>query len=177
MFIYFSNKKISEIVDVSDTDAEPVPEYKITPPPTLRPPPPPVSIDMHAFYAEYLACLNTGGAVDGRLEGFCKPGGLMWNGAKMSVEQYGRMIQESREAIEGSEFVAATVLADEMKQTLAVRLEFEGTLVKAFGGAVPNGTRRAVSFSKIVFYWLEQGRISDVLTIVDWQTVRAQLGR
>ncbi|KAK4097151.1 hypothetical protein N658DRAFT_434568 [Parathielavia hyrcaniae] len=179
MFVFFTDNKISQIYDISDDDdgAE-KPEggqpQCIVPPPSLRPPPPRTSIDMRQFYADYIACLNSGELAED-LHQFCKPSGVVWNGTLMSVQQYADMIQASLDAISGLFFDMHTLVVDEPRQQLAARIEFTGTPVKPHAGGVPNG--RQVAFAEHVFYWLEQGRISDVLSIVDWEEYRSQLAR
>jgi predicted ester cyclase len=178
MFVLFTDTKISQIYDIPD-DSEKQAQAGTThtgivPSPTLRPPPPRTSIDMRQFYADYIACINSGRMAED-LAQFCRPSGVVWNGKAMSVREYGAMIQSSLDAISGLFFDVHTLVVDEERQVLAARIEFTGTPVKPFAGAVPNG--RGVAFAEHVFYWLEQGRISDVLSIVDWDEYRAQLGR
>ena len=90
-----------------------------------------------------------------------------------SVEEYCMLVGTAFDAIPDLKFTAHTVVVDEEKQQIAVRIDFTGTPVKPFGGAMPNG--RAVAFSELAFYWLEQGKISDVLTVLDLESYRAQL--
>ena len=174
MFVAFAKKKITAISDISDADERARRAQNIVALPALRPPPPPVSIDMRRFYGDYLACINAGRIVLDA-DRFCKPGGVVWNGRKLTVAQYAKQIQDSLEAIDGLRFAARTVLVDETRQLLAVQLDFRGTPVKPYAGAVPNG--RDVTFSEHALYWLEQGKISDVLTIIDWDAYRSQLGQ
>lgn len=77
------------------------------------------------------------------------------------------------DAIPDLQFTARTVLVDEEKQQIAAQIDFTGTPVKPFGGGMPNG--RPVAFTEHAFYWLEQGKISDVLTVVDLESYRVQL--
>jgi predicted ester cyclase len=174
MFVYFTDNKISQIYDFSDAGDTLALAQTIVPPPSLRPPPSQTSIDMRQFYADYIACINSGRMAE-ELDQFCKPSGVVWNGTHMAVQQYGQMIQSSLDAISGLFFDIHTLIADEGRQQLAARLEFTGTPVKPFAGGVPNG--RPVAFSEHVFYWLEQGKISHVLSIVDWEEYRSQLAR
>ncbi|KAK4144029.1 uncharacterized protein C8A04DRAFT_37046 [Dichotomopilus funicola] len=174
MVAYFTDNKISQVYDISDAAEKQTLCQAIVPPPALRPPPPPASIDLRQFYADYIACINSGSITDD-LHRFCKPSGVTWNGTPMSVQKYGEMIQSSLDAISGLYFDIHTLAVDEGRQQLAARLEFTGTPVKSFAGGAPNG--RSVEFSEHVFYWLEQGLISDVLSIVDWEEYRSQLAR
>ncbi|KAH6651404.1 hypothetical protein F5144DRAFT_478449 [Chaetomium tenue] len=174
MFVYFTENKISQVYDISDDSEKRSLAQAITPTPSLRPPPPRSSIDMRQFYTDYIACIN-GGRMEEELNQFCKPSGVVWNGTHMTVKKYGEMIQSSLDAISGLFFDIHTLVVDEKGQQLASRIEFTGTPVKPFAGGVPNG--RPVAFSEHVFYWLEQGKISDVLSIVDWEEYRSQLAR
>ncbi|KAK4118076.1 hypothetical protein N657DRAFT_584313 [Parathielavia appendiculata] len=174
MFVFFVDNRISQIFDISDDSEKQGQAQPIVPPPTLRPPPPRVSIDMRQFYADYIACINSGRLADD-LHQFCKPSGVVWNGTRLSVQQYGDMIQASLDAISGLFFDIHTLVVDQARQQLAARIEFTGTPVKPYAGGVPSG--RQVTFAEHVFYWLEQGRISDVLSIVDWEEYRSHLAR
>lgn len=172
MFVYFFNNKISDISDISDEGDKFRQLARITPLPTLRPPPPRVSIDMQQFYEEYIDTINSskGGHA---VQKFCKPTGVTWNGNKKSADEYCMLMGNAFDAIPDLQFTAHTVLVNVEKQQIAARIDFTGTPVKPFGGGIPNG--RPVAFTEHAFYWLEQGKISDVLTIVDWESYRAQL--
>ncbi|KAL2126714.1 hypothetical protein VTI74DRAFT_372 [Chaetomium olivicolor] len=174
MFVHFTDNKISQVYDISDESDKQSQGQSIAPPPPLRPPAPRTSIDIRQFYAEYIACINSGRMAED-LHQFCKPSGVVWNGTEMSIQQYGDMIQNSLDAISGLYFDVRTLVIDESRQQIAARIEFTGTPVKPFAGGVPNG--RSVAFAEHVFYWLEQGKISDVLSIVDWDEYRSQLAR
>ncbi|KAK3364709.1 hypothetical protein B0T25DRAFT_71372 [Lasiosphaeria hispida] len=168
MVLGWERGKIAVVFDASEDEGP----GRILPLPGLRPPPPRVSVDLEAFYREYLKCINEG-RMDEELGRFVKDK-MVWNGTGMEVGQYAGLMKASFEAIQGLEFKAHTVLVDEGRQMLAVRIEFAGTPIKPYGGAIPSG--KPVFFAEHVFYWLEQGRISDVLTIVDWEAYRAQMG-
>lgn len=172
MFISFSNDKITRLFDIWDEDEKGRQCQSIMPPPHSFSPPPRIAVDLKQFYADYIACIN-GGRMAQELGQFCKPEGVVWNGARMTIKQYGDMMQSSIDAISGLHFHIHTSVVDEGKQQVASRLEFTGVPVKRYAGGVPNG--RSVHFSEIVFYWLDQGKISHVLSIVDWEDYRSQL--
>ncbi|KAK3335101.1 hypothetical protein B0T19DRAFT_8 [Cercophora scortea] len=175
MVAHFTRNKISSITDISAPTHTHPSTAPITPPPALRPPPPRVSIDIHAFFAAYISTINSSRGAPDALAPFCNPAGVVHNGVKLSVDRYSRLIGEAFEAIDGLEFEAQMVLVDEAAQQMAALIEFTGVPVKPFGGAVPPGGDRLVRFVEIVFYWLEQGRISDVLSLVDLDSYREQL--
>ncbi|KAL2150940.1 hypothetical protein VTH82DRAFT_6038 [Thermothelomyces myriococcoides] len=176
MVAHFADTKISHLYDISDVDEKQSLSQRVVPLPGPRSPPalPETPVDLRRFYADYIACINDGRIAED-LHRFCRPSGVVWNGTHYTVQQYGEMIQSSREAISGLFFDIHTLVVDGSRQQLAARLEFTGTPVKPFAGAVPNG--RPVAFAEHVFYWLEEGKISDVLTIVDWEDYRSQLAR
>ncbi|KAK4150474.1 hypothetical protein C8A00DRAFT_46134 [Chaetomidium leptoderma] len=174
MFVYFTDNKISKIHDISDGNEKQSHAHTIVQPPSLRPPPPRASIDMRQFYTDYIACINSGRMVE-ELHHFCKPSGVVWNGTHKTVEQYRGLMEDSLDAISGLFFDIHTLVVDETRQQLAARLEFTGTPVKPYARGVPNG--REVAFAEHVFYWLEQGKISEILSIVDWEEYRSQLAR
>ncbi|KAJ4416592.1 hypothetical protein N0V85_002223 [Neurospora sp. IMI 360204] len=172
MFVYFTDERISEIQDIVDGDEKRRQSPNIVPVPNFRPPPPPSSIDLRQFYDDYIACIN-GKTMQQDLHQFCK-GTVVWNGAEMALNHYGQLMENAFDAIAGLQFVPRTVLIDEAKQQIAVRIEFAGLPIKPFGSAIPNGRR--VHFAEHAFYWLEHGKISHVLTIVDWEDFKSQLG-
>ncbi|KAK1773419.1 hypothetical protein QBC45DRAFT_339922 [Copromyces sp. CBS 386.78] len=171
MFVYFTDEKISEIQDIVDGAEKRRQSPNVVPVPNFRPPPPPSSIDLRQFYEDYIACIN-GKTMQQDLHQFCK-GTVVWNGAEMALNNYGQLMENAFDAISGLQFVPRTVLIDEAKQQVAVRIEFAGLPIKPFGGGMPNG--RPVHFAEHAFYWLEQGKISHVLTVVDWEDFRSQL--
>ena len=173
MFVYFTDEKISEIQDLVDGDEKRRPASSIVPVPNFRPPPPPSSIDLRQFYEDYIACINEK-RIRQDLHQFCKRT-VVWNGAEMALKNYGQLMENAFDAIDGLQFVPRTVLIDEAKQQIAVRIEFAGLPIKPFGGAMPNGRR--VHFAEHAFYWLEHGKISHVLTIVDLEDFKSQLGQ
>ncbi|EAA35536.2 hypothetical protein GE21DRAFT_1849 [Neurospora crassa] len=171
MFVYFMDEKISEVQDIVDGAEKRRQSPNIVPVPKFRPPPPPSSIDLRQFYDDYIACIN-GKTMQQDLHQYCKET-VIWNGAEMALNHYGQLMENAFDAIAGLQFVPRTVLIDEAKQQIAVRIEFSGLPIKPFGGATPNGRR--VHFAEHAFYWLEHGKISHVLTIVDWADFKSQL--
>ncbi|KAK3497345.1 uncharacterized protein B0T23DRAFT_311149 [Neurospora hispaniola] len=171
MFVYFVDEKISEIQDIVDGAEKRRQSPNIVPVPKFRPPPPPSSINLRQFYDDYIACIN-GKTMQQDLHQYCKET-VIWNGAEMALNHYGQLMENAFDAIAGLQFVPRTVLIDEAKQQIAVRIEFSGLPIKPFGGATPNGRR--VHFAEHAFYWLEHGKISHVLTIVDWADFKSQL--
>ncbi|KAL1995580.1 hypothetical protein VTN49DRAFT_1767 [Thermomyces lanuginosus] len=177
MVAHFADGKISHLYDMTDVDEKQSQHQHIVSPPSRCQPPPSPSPqrsaeDMRRFYTDYIGCINRGRIAE-ELHRYCHPAGVVWNGTHYTVQEYGEMIQSSKDAISGLFFDIHTLVADESQQRLAARLEFTGTPVKSFAGADPNG--RPVAFAEHVFYWLEEGKISDVLTIVDWEDYRSQL--
>ncbi len=59
-------------------------------------------------------------------------------------------------------------------QQIAARIEFSGTPVRTYAGVGPSGGQ--VHFAEHVFYWLEEGKIARVATVIDWETYRKQMG-
>jgi predicted ester cyclase len=165
MCVHFTGRKISQLYDISDDSKKHDWTEIILPPPSLRPPPALTSIDLRRFYAGYINCINSGRAAE-ELNQFCKTEGIVWNGTNMTVQQYGEMIRSSIHGTSRLFVDIHTLAVDENRQQLAARLVFTGAPVKPFARRVPNG--QPVTFSEHVFYRLEQGKISHVLSIVDW---------
>ncbi|KAK4187940.1 hypothetical protein QBC35DRAFT_497698 [Podospora australis] len=144
--------------------------------PALRPPPPPVPVDLKKFYKQYIAAINLGPEkMAEAVPKFCKPTGVVHNGVHMQVDQYISLMQNATTNVAGLKFKIHTLLVDGPKQMIAARLDFKGTPVKTWMGASPTGDE--VEWSEHVFYWLENSKISDVISIVDWESYREELGQ
>ena len=192
MLVYFNDKfEICEICDICDTStAQPSASgavQKIPSLPTLRPPPPRASIDMPEFFTNYLTTINDtfGGLQDGgkALHDFCKPPpetsepnapSVSWNGVKLRIPQFCSLSRDVFDHFAELEIRAHTVLHHEKRQMLFVRTEYEGRLIRPFAGAMPSG--RSAQWSELSVYWLEQGKISHVLSVTDWEELRRQMG-
>ncbi|KAI3336305.1 SnoaL-domain-containing protein [Xylariaceae sp. AK1471] len=129
--------------------------------------------ELEETYRAYIGCINAQTmATD--LPKFCHPQ-VIHNTKPLSLEEYRLLIQEAFTAIPDIVFGIDTVVADEGAQRIAVRLEFTGTPTGKFADAEPTG--RSVRFYEYVTYYLRDGKIARVWSIVDWQSFRRQLSQ
>ena len=120
------------------------------------------------FYRHYIACLNRGELK--KLSDFIHAS-LTYNGKETTLKDYKNSRLAERKAIPDLVYHIELLVTDE--HTIASRLHFDCTPVKEFMGINPTGNR--VVFSENVFYKLRQGKISDVLSLVDIDAIREQL--
>lgn len=103
------------------------------------------------------------------------------NTVPRTLAEYQSLMEDAQAAIPDITFVISDLITDEDRQMVAARLEFTGTPVKAFAGVVPpaeeelEGRRREVRFSEVVFYWFQEGKIREVVSLVDLETYRKQV--
>ncbi|KAJ7484079.1 hypothetical protein B0H11DRAFT_1723087 [Mycena galericulata] len=172
MVCKFSSGKIDELYDILDTDERQQRKRTIEPVPVvpsrLSDPP---AVDLVQFYKDYLTCIN-GRTMKSDLHRFCQPQ-VTWGGRPHALDEYRMLMEDSFDAISGLRFNLRYIIVDAQKQQIAARLDFAGTPVKEYAGAQPTG--RSVQFSEHAFYWLENGKIAAVLTVIDWDSYRRQL--
>jgi predicted ester cyclase len=127
--------------------------------------------DFLEFYKAYIDCINSK-TMAASLHQYCQPT-ITWNGRRLPLDEYKGLMEETFDAIPDLIFRPTEIIADQEQGIIAVRIEFEGTPVKTYSGAQPNG--RQVAFAEHAMYWLVEGKISAVLTVIDWDTYRRQL--
>ncbi|KAI1092409.1 SnoaL-domain-containing protein [Rostrohypoxylon terebratum] len=184
-FLWFENGKVSTLFTLADGEElrrqKSDPGYRHTPDLiSLHSPPAPSQHvagaklsagELEALYREYIGCINTQTMETG-LHRYCHYQ-VVHNTKTLTRDQYRILIQEARTAVPDIVFNVSIVVADEASQLLAARLEFSGTPVGVMAGAKPNG--RGVSFCEHVTYLFQDGKISRVWSIVDWESYRRQL--
>lgn len=90
------------------------------------------------------------------------------NTRALPVPEYHGLGSVVRESIPDIGCEILDLIADEERQVVAARLEFAGTLVGPFAGREPPvGGGRAVRIGEIVFYWFDEGKIRDVVSLVN----------
>ncbi|KAF4985777.1 hypothetical protein FGRMN_11102 [Fusarium graminum] len=129
------------------------------------------SIDLEAKYRAYIKSINDH-TMEANFGLFCKPC-VSHNAAEKTIAEYISLIQESQSAIEGLNFEIQDLIVDNDAGRVAARLEFTGTPVKRWANAMPNGG--SVKFHEHVMYWLDEGKIHWVWSIVDLDAYREQL--
>ncbi|KUI57378.1 hypothetical protein VP1G_04724 [Cytospora mali] len=124
-------------------------------------------------YHAYIATINAGpAAMACRLTEFCHPI-VTHNGQALSLQRYQRLMEDTQAAIPDITFQVADLIVNEEKQQVAARLEFRGTPVSIWAGVKPNG--KEVKFSEMVFYWFDEGKIRNVVSLVDMGSYRKQM--
>ncbi|KAI1443388.1 SnoaL-domain-containing protein [Annulohypoxylon stygium] len=184
-FLWFEDGKVSTLFTLADGEElrrqKSDPEYQYAPDLiSLHSPPAPShqvagaklsAGELEASYREYIGCINTQTMETG-LHKYCHYQ-VIHNTKTLTRDQYRLLIQEARTAVPDIVFNVRIVIADEASQLVAARLEFSGTPVGVMAGAKPNG--RGVSFCEHVTYLFQDGKISRVWSIVDWESYRQQL--
>ena len=171
LFCWFTESKLKEIREIYDVDAMANHQTEILKAPTWSGKPPSEPVDLKGFYQTYIDCINAQ-MMASDLDKFCQPV-VTHNGIRMTIEEYRLLIETSQEAISGLTFNIHTTIVNDKTQQLAARIEFTGTPAREWAGARPNG--RPVEFSEHVFYWLDDGKIKEVVSLVDLKTYREQL--
>ncbi|KAF4495974.1 polyketide cyclase [Fusarium agapanthi] len=131
----------------------------------------PTSLDLGALYREYIKSINDK-TMEANFEKFCQPS-VTHNTVKKTIAEYISLISESQSAIKGLYFDIQDLIVDKDAGRVAARLEFTGLPVKAWASAEPNG--KSVRFHEHVMYWLVEGKIHWVWSVVDLETYRKQL--
>lgn len=127
--------------------------------------------DLSSNYRAYIDCINKR-TMEADLPRFCHSS--VWhNNRQLSLSQYRLLMEDAQRAIPDIRFDVQSLIVDEDSQRLAVRLEFTGVPALKWAGVEPSG--KAVAFSEHVFYWLQDGRIHKVLSLVDLATYREQV--
>lgn len=154
------------------------------PPPT--PPGPPsssatarggASQSLAVTYRAYIAAINAR-AMSTSLPHFCHAT-VTHNAVPHTLPEYQALMEDAQAAIPDITFVISDLITNEQTQMVAARLEFTGTPEKEFAGVcIPSsekGRRREVRFSEVVFYWFQEGKIREVVSLVDLEAYRKQV--
>ena len=123
-----------------------------------------------AIHRDYLACLN-----ERRWDelGRFVADEVLYNGEGLGLSGYRAMLAADTHAIPDLEFVPEIMLADQ--HVVSCRLFFQCTPRHTFLGFEPTGGQ--VSFAEHVFYRLENGRIAEVCSVIDRETIREEVAR
>lgn len=135
------------------------------------------TIDTNTLKTKYKAYID---AINGRnmsqtLSAFCHDV-VTHNGNALPLSKYRRLMEDAQAIIPDLDFSIASSLVDFDRQLLAARLDFRGTPTGEFAGVTPSeGAGKEVRFSEIVFYWFEDGKIAEVVSLVDFHGYRKQV--
>lgn len=120
------------------------------------------------MYERYIACLNA--RAWNKLSDFVAAD-VVHNGRALGVDGYRAMLEENYRDIPDLCFNADLVVADQSH--IASRLRFDCTPVAEFDGIPVNGRR--VVFHEHAFYTLREGKIAEVLPIIDKAAIEEQV--
>ncbi|KAL0935502.1 SnoaL-like polyketide cyclase [Colletotrichum truncatum] len=172
-YVWFDEKgKISRIVTLQDNDGIRAQNpTAATTPKFLTRKMPDEPVDLQALYRAYVASINnrTTGSEFPKL---CRKE-VRHNNRPFSVENYGRIMEQSHEAISGLHFEIQELLVDEDTQQVAARLEITGTPISEFAGVRPNG--KSVKFHEHCMYRFDKGKIAVVWATMELDSFRRQL--
>lgn len=98
----------------------------------------------------------------------------LWrDGRQFKLNAYLALIDKGISALPDLQFDILESVADQDTQRIFVRLEHHCTPVKEFAGLVPNG--KATKFVEHTIFQFEDGKISRMWSIVDWEAARRRL--
>ncbi|TXI00418.1 MAG: ester cyclase [Rhizobium sp.] len=126
------------------------------------------SIDLTEIYRGYIACLNR---QDWSNLGTFVHDEVRYNGDRTGLAGYREMLEGDFRAIPDLHFEISLLLCE--PPCVASRLSFDCTPRGTLFGMPVNGRR--VRFAENVFYEFEDGRIRNVLSIIDKAAIAAQL--
>ncbi|KAF4962459.1 hypothetical protein FSARC_9454 [Fusarium sarcochroum] len=169
---WFVDGQLSALKTLQDNDARRAKQHSATATPThLLESSGSTSLNLEGMYHDYIKSINDK-TMKANFQNFCKPS-VTHNTLEKTIPEYISLIQESQSAIKDLYFDIQDLIVDGETGRVAARLEFTGTPVKNWAGAKPNG--ESVRFHEHVMYWLDEGRIHWVWSIVDLDTYRRQL--
>lgn len=167
-----ANGKISVIQELTGTNniadpiSKPGSQAKTTGATTLG------ATELRRFYTEYIDSINTLTMAD-HFDRFCHDS-VTHNYHSYGRDEYREMIESSFEDISGLHFTIEGLIVNEESQRLAARLGFTGVPTQEFRGIPPTG--RAVKFSEHAFYQIQDGRITQVWSLLDLAAYQASMG-
>jgi predicted ester cyclase len=167
----FEDGKIKDVKSITDMDVFRDHVSHIVLSPGACSNPADTDTDLAQMYTSYISCINNQ-TMGANLHKYCHPH-VTWCGRQLPLDEYRMLMEDSFSAIQGLIFKVRHLVVDKAAQRLAVRIEFSGTPVKEYAGVEPSGT--AVTFSEHAFYRLEQGKIREVSTVIDWESYRRQM--
>ncbi|KAM0544855.1 hypothetical protein ACHAPJ_011600 [Fusarium lateritium] len=169
---WFLDGQLSILKTLQDNDARRAKQRSATTTPThLLENSSTTSLNLEEMYRNYIKSINDK-TMEANFQNFCKPS-VTHNTHQKTVPEYISLIKESQSAIKDLYFDIQDLIIDNESGRVAARLEFTGIPVKNWADAEPNG--QSVRFHEHVMYWLDEGRIHWVWSIVDLDTYRKQL--
>ncbi|MDX0452329.1 ester cyclase [Sinorhizobium medicae] len=125
---------------------------------------------LHAFYRDYIDCLNR---QDWDQLGRYVAGDVRHNGRLLGLSGYRSMLVKDFEDIPDLLFKIDRLACE--PPLIAARLKFDCSPKGSFLGLAVNGRR--ISFAENVFYEVTNGKIADVFSVIDKTAIEDQIGK
>ncbi|KAM5345976.1 hypothetical protein ACJ41O_011837 [Fusarium nematophilum] len=171
---WFADGRLSRYLALKDADGREARNPTVTKTPqALTDSQSTTSLDLRAFYHDYIACINAKSMEADFDHKFCQST-VTHNNRQMTIPEYITLITDGQGAIKGLHFDIQDVVVDNRTGQIAARLEFTGVPVGKWANAEPNG--KSVRFHENVMYWLHEGKIAWIWSVVDLDSYRKQLG-
>lgn len=126
---------------------------------------------LKAAVTAFFDCINTR-TMASELPGICHDR-LTHNGKALPLETYSGLVSKGFRSVPDAQFQIQEIVADEDAQLVFVQLLQHCTPVEEIAGLVPNG--RAVDIAERSFYQFDDGKISSMWPLVDWEGARRQM--
>ncbi|KAF5530923.1 polyketide cyclase [Fusarium mexicanum] len=165
---WFVDGRLATLKRLKDEDSR---SAKQTTTPSLLEELKPTSLDLAALYHEYIKSINDK-TMEENFDNFCQSS-VTHNTVEKTIAEYISLISESQSAIRDLYFDIQDLIVDKDAGRVAAILEFTGIPIKTWGGTEPNG--KTVKFHEHVMYWLDEGKMHWVWSVVDLDTYRKQL--
>ncbi|TRX88338.1 hypothetical protein FHL15_010776 [Xylaria flabelliformis] len=98
---------------------------------------------------------------------------LTHSGNKLTLDVYLQLAEKGMMAVPDVQLTIQNIVADSDAQRVFVRLEHQCTPVKEVEGLVPDG--QSVKFAETSIYQFDDGKISRMWPIVDWEGAKRQM--
>lgn len=127
--------------------------------------------DLEAAVTAFFDSINAR-TMASELPGICHDN-LTHNGRGLTLDIYLGLVSKGFQCMPDAQFKIQDIVADEGAQLVFVRLLQNCTPVEEIAGLVPNG--RTVDMAEHSFYQFDDGKISKMWPLVDWEGARRQM--
>ncbi|KAJ4391311.1 hypothetical protein N0V93_004928 [Gnomoniopsis smithogilvyi] len=125
-------------------------------------------------YQAYIDAIN-GRKMSQTLHEFCHDV-VIHNGKSLPLVEYRKLMEDAQALMPDLEFSIANSLVDADKQILAAKIDFLRTPIGELAEVTPlECVRKEVKYNEIVFYWFQDGKIAQVVSLVDLTGYRKQV--
>lgn len=160
--------KVNRIYTISDFDDLRKGNEKVATAAEVVAKPGPSGSDILATFKSYVDTLNKKTTAEDFPKYFHDH--VSFNNIDIELEKFREIIDSSSEFIEGLKFTLAETVVNEEKQQIGARILYAGKPVKEFKGVEPTG--KSVEFSEHCFYQFDDGKIKQMVTLLDMEVFR-----